>query len=528
MNLIDKIKSMTRQQKMVAVGLGATVVLTLLVVILIVGIFAGNNSAGNPPQPAQTAPSTQGTEPTAQQTVAPTTEEMDSSETTDTVPDTTATEPENDDPQVSPSGNTEPVDISSVITGDGENKDRTFGIDVSKYQGTIDWSQVADYGIEFAMVRVGYRTKTDGTITADANAAYNLQQAAKYGIKLGAYFFSTAITEQEAVEEANWVASYIAQYPITYPVAFNCEGFSDPQSRQYSLSKTQRTDLALAFLKTIHQKGYTPMFYAAKVELEGQAQWETNRIQKQYKIWVAQYPAQPYPQTQQSSYSGRHHMWQFTPSGSIPGISQGVDLNIAYFGYDSADTPQDETPPPTAEADPEALMAFRDIQESVTAKIETNLRSAPSQGSDSQVLYTLKNGQIATRTGISDSGWSRVEWDGKVYYAVSSYLTTDLNYAPPETTQPQTEFQTQFTPANRQVTAKDVVNLRDIPSMENSQVVAQLKNGEIATCTGVNEDVGWARIQWNEQTLYCIYSYLTDPQVEAESTEAQTDPSLAE
>ena len=102
-----------------------------------------------------------------------------------------------------------------------ETHETTHGIDVAKYQGTIDWEAAASSGIDFAMVRVGYRSKSDGTIVEDSNARYNLQEAQKYGIKLGVYFFSTAISEEEAVEEANWVADLIARYPITYPVAYD-------------------------------------------------------------------------------------------------------------------------------------------------------------------------------------------------------------------------------------------------------------------------------------------------------------------
>ena len=116
------------------------------------------------------------------------------------------------------------VDIAFVVD-ESETKEVTNGIDVSRYQGTIDWEKVAGSGIDFAMIRVGYRTLSSGEIVADSNAKYNMQEAQKYGIKLGAYFFSTAISEEEAKEEANWVADYIGQYKITYPVAYNCENF---------------------------------------------------------------------------------------------------------------------------------------------------------------------------------------------------------------------------------------------------------------------------------------------------------------
>ena len=110
----------------------------------------------------------------------------------------------------------------TLSAGGNETADTTIGIDVSKYQGTIDWAEVASSGVDFAMIRVGYRTQKTGVIYADTNAKYNMQQAAANGIKVGVYFFSSAVNESEAIEEAGWVADYIANYNITYPVAFDC------------------------------------------------------------------------------------------------------------------------------------------------------------------------------------------------------------------------------------------------------------------------------------------------------------------
>ena len=144
----------------------------------------------------------------------------------------------------------------------------TMGIDVARYQGTIDWQQVAEADVEFAFVRVGYRGMKDGQIKEDPNGRYNLQEAAKADIPLGVYFFSTAVSEEEAREEADWVAELIVGYPITYPVVYDCENFNDPDSRQYFMNKTERTDVALAFLEAIEKHGYEGMFYASKVDME--------------------------------------------------------------------------------------------------------------------------------------------------------------------------------------------------------------------------------------------------------------------
>ncbi len=431
------------------------------------------------------------------------------------------TEQEEQDPEtetMSTEQGTE-VDVSQLLSSEAvaETDEITFGIDVARYQGTIDWAQVAASGVEFAMVRVGYRMDKSREIVADSNARYNMQEAQKNGIKLGAYFFSTAVNEEEAKAEADWTADYISQYQITYPVAFDCEGFEREDSAQYGLSASQRTDIAIAFLNRIYERGYTPMFYSSMHEMTGDAKWETSRIEKNYRIWVSQYPSAPYPQTEKSSYQGVHAMWQYTNRGTVAGISQPVDVNIAYFGYEGAASAQSAETPEEASADVEALMPFTVVDEEVTAKDTTNLRSIPSQGEESTVLYTLKNGDTAKRTGVSDSGWSRLTYNGQTVYAVSSYLTTDLSAQAPKQENQEGAgsgdgLKTKFSERNEQVTAKIEVNLRRLPSVTNpdAAVAAVLHNGEYATRTGINEVYGWSRVEYNGETLYCISSYLRE------------------
>lgn len=408
------------------------------------------------------------------------------------------------------------TDMTNVQAGEGENENVSIGIDVARYQGVIDWQQVAASGVQFAMIRVGYRTQAGGEIREDSTAKYNMQEATKNGIQIGAYFFSTAVSSAEAQEEANWTADYISQYRITYPVAYNCEGYSSQGSRQFGLDKAARSDAALAFLDRISERGYTPMFYAAKNEMEGDRDWNISAISAKYKIWVSQYPAAPFPQTEKSSYSKTHAMWQYTNRGTIPGIPKNVDMNVAYFGYDAAAAAQSSEAPEEVGANVEALMNFTEVDETVTAKDVVNLRDRPGQGADSVVLGTLANGTTARRTGVSDSGWSRLEIDGQRVYAVSSFLTTDTSYVTPDpaaaqtAAQPDNGIRTQFTPVNENVTAKIEVNLRTLPSVTNpdAAVSATLKYGEWITRTGISDN-GWSRVEYNGQTLYCISSYLS-------------------
>lgn len=385
-----------------------------------------------------------------------------------------------------------------------------LGIDVARYQGTIDWQLLADSGIGFAIVRLGYRGISSGEIVEDSNARYNLQEGSKAGIPLGAYFFSTAISEEEAEEEAKWAANLMAKYPITFPVVYDCEGFRSPDSRQYNMTSKERTDVALAFLKTIDTLGYEGMFYASKNEVD--LFWEVDRIEKDFKIWVAQYPAQPYPQTPQSSYEGLHHMWQYSKEGRVLGIDQPVDMNVSYFAYDGIEPAKDSVPAENVGPDVEAMMTFTQVDEQVTAKEETNLRNIPSQDVDSIVMDTLYHGEYAQRIAVSANGWSKVIFEGNTYYALTNYLTTGEESIPQTQEDPDGDgIKTQFNPVSTLVTAKDVVNLRKLPSAtrEDATVLFQLKKGEVATCIGVSDN-GWSKLEYKGQTCYAVSSYLME------------------
>ncbi|MDO4260842.1 MAG: GH25 family lysozyme [Eubacteriales bacterium] len=420
--------------------------------------------------------------------------------------DAVAEQEPQDDPQASyePEEEGAKVAVSTVKEIASETDDVTVGIDVSEFQGNIDWEKAAASDIDFVMVRCGYRSLGTGEITEDACARYNLQEASENGIRLGAYFFSTAVSEEEAREEAQWMCSLLAGYGITYPVAYNCEGFQDPSSRQYSLSVQERTEIAAAFLEEMEAGGYTGMFYAARNELADNLLWETDSLELRYRIWVAQYSDAG---ADRPEYDGVYAMWQYTNQGSVPGIDAYVDLNVAYFGYSETADALAEGAAEHVEADPEVGVTFEEVSEQVTSKDATNLRTTMEQGDDSNVAGQLKNGETALRTGVGNNGWSRVEYGGKTLYAVSSYLTTDLSYQPPAQ-EPDDGFKTEFTRVAENVTAKEVTNLRNRPSVEEpSQVIAQLHNGEVIARTGVS-DVGWSRVEYNGQTLYCISSYL--------------------
>ena len=183
-------------------------------------------------------------------------------------------------------------------------------------------------------------------------------------------------------------------------------------------------------------------------------------------------------------------------TASSPVVTTGAETQPP--SPESSDTPQ------TTNAGTDG--SFQSANEQVTAKNQVNLRSSMDQGNDGKVVHCLVNGEVVQRTGIGSNGWSQVVYNGQTLYCVSSYLTTDLSYVPPAE---ETDlFKTKFAPVNEKVTAKEVTNLRDIPSvLEPSQVVVQLNHGDVAVRTGIANE-GWSRVEYNGQVLYCISSYL--------------------
>lgn len=196
------------------------------------------------------------------------------------------------------------------------------GIDVSYYQGNIDWNAVKSSGIEFAFIRVGYRGYGDsGTLMQDTKAKENLQGAYNAGLKVGAYIFSQAITEEEARQEAEFALNQIAGYHIDMPVVIDYEYVSGGIGRLYNanLSREQATRIVNSFCEYIGDAGYTPMLYANKSMLEN----SLNADSIPYKVWLANY-------TTETSYQGAYEYWQYSSDGNVSGINGRVDSNFWY------------------------------------------------------------------------------------------------------------------------------------------------------------------------------------------------------
>lgn len=224
----------------------------------------------------------------------------------------------------------EPVKGEQIIQGakyvfdsDGvlQKSSGTLGIDVSKWNGNINWTEVKNSGVSYVIIRCGYRGSSTGVLVQDPTFKKNIQGATAAGLKVGIYFFSQAVNEVEAVEEASMTLSLIKGYKISYPVFIDIEGSG---GRGDLIDKNTRTNVANAFCQTMQNGGYTAGIYANKNWFE--TKMNTSSLTK-YKLWLAQYAAEP------TYKATKYDMWQYTSKGSVKGISGNVDMNKSYLGY---------------------------------------------------------------------------------------------------------------------------------------------------------------------------------------------------
>lgn len=202
-----------------------------------------------------------------------------------------------------------------------------IGIDVSAHQLEIDWEQVADAGVEFAMIRVGYRGYETGNLNLDQYFATNMEGALAAGLRVGIYFFSQATDVTEAEEEAAQVLEWIAPYEVTYPVVFDWEPVWEATARTNGVDDETVTECAKAFCEVVGDAGYIPMVYSNR----NQAYDVMNLAElSDYDFWLAEYAPEP-------EFRYHFEMWQYSCTGIVPGIEVPVDLNICLTDYPAAD-----------------------------------------------------------------------------------------------------------------------------------------------------------------------------------------------
>ena len=194
------------------------------------------------------------------------------------------------------------------------------GIDVSSHQQTIDWQAVADSGIEFVIIRVGYRGYESGLLNPDSRMQENYEGAKAAGLKVGAYIFSQAITVEEAVEEAEYILEAIQDWEVDMPVVFDWE--HKKEGRTLNLDSRIVTDCAIAFCDLVREAGYEPMVYFNPHH--ARRFFHLSELED-YPFWLAYY-------TDRMQYDYKVEMWQYTNAGSVPGIETDVDINICFVG----------------------------------------------------------------------------------------------------------------------------------------------------------------------------------------------------
>ena len=210
-------------------------------------------------------------------------------------------------------------DDTEIRQTSGVSKTGVLGIDVSKWQKEIDWDKVKNEGVDFAIIRCGYRGSVTGSLVEDPYFEQNIKGAQAAGIKVGVYFFTQAVNEVEAVEEASMVISLVRDYELQYPVFIDTEG-AGGNGRADSLNVEERTAVCEAFCTTVKNAGLEAGVYASR-------NWYNNKLTagtlESYAIWLAEYRSVPL-------YQGYYQMWQYTSKGKINGINGNVDLNVSY------------------------------------------------------------------------------------------------------------------------------------------------------------------------------------------------------
>ncbi len=206
------------------------------------------------------------------------------------------------------------TDFQEVIKN-YKDENNEIGIDVSKWQGDIDFKKVKNAGATFVMIRVGSQNGVKGDYVLDPYFKQNIENALKNDLKVGIYFYSYADSEKEATKQANWVIKQIKEYDINLPVVFDFESFdilNDMELSIYGLN-----EIAHSFINTLEEKGYNGMLYGSKNYLISLWKYHTN------PVWLAHY-------TDNTNYGGEYFMWQMCNDGKIDGIEGYVDIDILY------------------------------------------------------------------------------------------------------------------------------------------------------------------------------------------------------
>lgn len=223
------------------------------------------------------------------------------------------------------------------------------GIDVSTHQGKIDWAKVKVSGmVDFAFIRVGFRGYgSSGKLNEDKQFKANIKGATEQNIPIGLYFYSTAINEAEAIEEANFILDRIGNYDVKLPIVYDLEGYGNTSYRTYGISKEQRTANYIAFTDTINAAGYEGLIYGSKAYIR--TKFDVDNLDE--LMWLAAYPnpskVDPENPPSIGKYDSRVAIWQYSNKGRIDGINGNVDLDYMYIDVFNDETDKNPYAVPT-------------------------------------------------------------------------------------------------------------------------------------------------------------------------------------
>lgn len=212
-------------------------------------------------------------------------------------------------------GNKEVTEFSEIIKN-YKNDNTEIGIDVSKWQGDIDFKKLKDDGVEFVIIRVGSSTGINGENFVDSKFIQNIENANSVGIPVGVYFYSYANSMERAINDAKWIIDVIKDYRVELPIAFDWENWGS--FNKYELSFFGLTNIAKKFMDTVKDAGYEAMLYSSKTYLENI--W----MRVDYPVWLAHY-------TKNTNYTGDYSYWQLCSNGRVDGINGDVDIDIRYI-----------------------------------------------------------------------------------------------------------------------------------------------------------------------------------------------------
>lgn len=379
------------------------------------------------------------------------------------------------------------------------------GVDVSKWNGKIDWGRAKKAGVKFALVRMAYRGYGSvGSMGIDETGVTNLKNALAAGIPVGAYIFSQATTEAEAKAEADLLISQVKGYKITLPLVMDFEYYSDSgknEGRLYDakLSKLKATAICNAFCARVASKGYTPMVYANADMLKNKL--NASDISKNYMIWLANY-------TSKTTYTGDYNFWQYSAAGAVDGISGRVDMNFRYIKKDTSGLTGDP-----ADTTASGTLKTPALKASGKNFYTVKLSWSKVNGASGYKIQKYNSSKKAYETIKTISNGSTVSYNHTGLNAATTYKYRVRAYKKAN----GTTVYSSYTSAVKATTKKAVsgkikgsnVNFRKGASISKVKI-AQLKKGKNVTLTG--KSGSWykvkASINGKSKTGYILDDYV--------------------